>query len=202
MENNNCNYNEKIKALKVKEAVPDYDKLYTYADYLKWDDDQRWELIDGVPYLMAAPTVQHQSILGNLHLQLGNFLKGKPCKVFFAPFDVRLNVETTDDTVVQPDIVVICDKSIMMKTGCKDAPDMAIEVLSPSTSIRDLATKFELYQRTGVREYWIVDPETKLIHTHILENGRYYISRYTENDNAPVHILDGFEINLADVFEE
>lgn len=196
------NITDNGKDIEVKEALVDYKKLYTFADYLTWDDNPRYELIDGVPFLMSSPTWQHQAILGNLHGKIWTFLQDKPCKVFFAPFDVRLNAETTDDTVVQPDIVVICDKSIMMKTGCKDAPDMAIEVLSPSTSIRDLATKFELYQRTGVREYWIVDPETKLIHTHILENGRYYISRYTENDNAPVHILDGFEINLADVFEE
>jgi len=188
--------------LKVKEAVPDYEKKYTYADYLTWDDEKRWELIDGVPYLMSAPSWRHQEILGNLFLKFGNFLDGKSCKVFVAPFDVRLNMDTTDDTVVQPDLVVICDKSIMMKTGCQAAPDMAIEILSPSTSIKDRALKLELYQRTEVREYWIVDPDEKLVHTHILDNGRYYISCYTENDKAPVHILDGFAINLTDVFAE
>jgi len=151
---------------------------------------------------MSAPTVGHQTILGNLHLIFGNFLKGKQCKVFFAPFDVRLAMETTDDTVVQPDLVIICDKSIMMKTGCQAAPDMTVEVLSPSTSMKDRALKLELYQRTGVREYWIVDPEEKLVHTHILVNGRYYISCYTENDKAPVQILDGFEIDVAEVFAE
>jgi len=188
--------------LKVKEALVDYNKRYTYADYLTWDDDQRYELIDGVPFLMSAPTVQHQRILGRLFLKIGNFLDGKSCEAFLAPFDVRLNADTTDDTVVQPDIVIICDKSIMMKTGCVSAPDMAIEVLSPSTSMRDRALKLELYQRTGVREYWIVDPEEKLLHTHILDNGRYYVRGYTETDTTPVHILDGCEINLADVFGE
>ena len=188
--------------LKVKEALVDYKKRYTYADYLTWDDDKRYELIDGVPYLMSAPTVQHQRILGRLFLKIGNFLDGKSCEVFLAPFDVRLNADTSDDTVVQPDIVIICDESIMMKTGCISAPDMVIEVLSPSTSMRDRALKLELYQRTGVREYWIVDPEEKFLHTHILDNGRYYIRCYTENETASVHILEDCEINLADVFAE
>ena len=196
------NENNNDKDLKVKEAVPDYERLYTYTDYLTWDDDQRWELIDGVPFLMSAPTVRHQEILGNLYLLFGNHLKGKPCKVFFAPFDVRLAKDTTDDTVVQPDLVIICDKSIMMKTGCEAAPDMAIEILSPSTGVRDKAIKLELYQRTGVKEYWIVDPAEKLVHTHILEDGRYYISCYMKTDTAPVHVLDGFEVDLAEVFAE
>ena len=190
------------KDLEVKEAIPDYNKRYTYADYLTWDDDQRWELIDGVPFLMSAPTVQHQRISGNLFVEIKTFLKGKPCEVFYAPFDVRLAKDTTDDTVVQPDLVIICDKSIMMKTGCQAAPDIVIEILSPSSLSRDMSLKLELYQRVGVREYWIVDPEDKHVLVYILENGTYYVKSYKESDKVSVHVLEGFEINLADVFAE
>jgi len=187
---------------KVKEAVPNYQRKYTYTDYLQWDDDIRWELIDGVPYMMSAPTVRHQEILGNLYLILGNFLKGKSCKVYLAPFDVRLNAFSKDDTVVQPDIQVICDKSIMMKTGCTGAPDMVIEILSPSSGRMDRKLKYDKYQQAGVREYWIVDPEQKLLQVGILSNNEYITRIYDENDTAPVKVLDGFEVNLVDVFSE
>jgi len=190
------------KDLTVKETMPAYDKHYTFADYMSWDDDQRWEIIDGELYMMSAPTSRHQEISGNLFLLFGNHLKGKSCKVFYAPFDVRLNADTTDDTVVQPDLVIICDKSIMMKTGCCGAPDMAIEVMSPSTSSRDLTIKLALYERTGVREYWVISPDEKKVITYILENGRYSIKIYTEKDTARVHILEDFEIDLSEVFAE
>jgi len=186
--------------LQIKEAQPEYNKLYTYADYITWPDDERWEIIEGIPIKMDSPTVQHQAIAGELHLQLGNYLKGKKCNAYFAPFDVRLNAETTDNTVVQPDLLVICDESIMMKTGCKGAPDMVIEILSPSTSHKDKSLKFNAYQKAGVREFWIVDPDDKLTITHILDNGRYYIKIYQETEKAPVHILPGFEIDLKEIF--
>jgi len=188
--------------LQVEEALPEYKKHYTYADYLEWDDDERWELIDGVPYLMSAPTVRHQEILGNLYLIFGNYLKGKPCKVYLAPFDVRLNADTTDDTVVQPDLQIICDKSIMMNTGCIGAPDMVVEILSPSTSRKDRLLKFNAYQKAGIQEFWIIDPEDKITVVHILENGKFFTKMYQETDKAPVHILDGFEVDLAEVFAE
>ncbi|MDR0310315.1 MAG: Uma2 family endonuclease, partial [Acidobacteriota bacterium] len=109
------------------------DERYTYADYASWDTEERYELIDGVPYLMSpAPLRKHQSILFELSGQFRNFLKGKPCKAFAAPFDVRLNADTYDDTVVQPDLVVICDKLKLDAKGCVGAPDMVIEILSPS----------------------------------------------------------------------
>jgi len=196
------NITDNGKDIEVKEALVDYKKLYTFADYLTWDDNPRYELIDGVPFLMSSPTWQHQAILGNLHGKIWTFLQDKPCKVFFAPFDVRLAKDTTDDTVVQPDLVIICDKSIMMKTGCQAAPDMVVEILSPSTSSKDTTLKLGLYQRTGVREYWIIDPESKLVLVYILENGKYFVKPYRENEKVPVHILDGFEIDLAEVFAE
>ena len=177
------------------------EQLYDYADYCTWDDDVRRELIDGVIYVMSAPTWEHQGISSNLHGKLHSFLTGKPCKVFHAPFDVRLNANAKDDTVVQPDIVIICDRSKLIGTGCVGAPDMTIEILSPSSARRDMLEKLRLYQKYGVREYWIVDPETKMITAHLLENGKYIVYAYGDEETAPVSILDGCEINLQDVFD-
>ena len=184
----------------VDEAQVDYNRKYTYSDYLEWDDDVRYELIDGVPYALSAPTVRHQEMLGHVFAQLYNFLKGKQCKVYLAPFDVRLNAATLDDTVVQPDIVVICDNSIMMKTGCKGGPDMAIEILSPSTSHMDRNIKFIKYLQAGVREYWVIDPDTKTLVVHILRDGDYVARIFIDEDAIPVHVLDGCVIDLTEVF--
>ena len=193
---------EQSTELQVEEALPEYKKHYTYADYMSWDDDERWELIEGVPYLMSAPTSQHQEILGELFGQIWTFLKGKPCKVILAPFDVRLYADTTDDTVVQPDLQIICDKSIITKAGCTGAPDMVVEILSPSTSKKDRELKFRIYQETGVREFWIIDPESKITSVNILEHEKYITKVYQETDKAPVYILDDFEIDLVEVFAE
>jgi len=188
--------------LEVREAVVDYNKRYTYSDYVQWDDDERWELIDGVPYLMSAPNNRHQEILGNLHLLFGNFLKGKHCKVYFAPFDVRLNADTLDNTVVQPDLLIVCDHSKLNFAGCAGVPDLLVEVLSPSTSRYDRTLKFNTYLKVGVREYWIVDPVTKTVAVHLLKGGDYISHAYSDEDVVSVHVLDDCLINLAEVFEE
>jgi len=179
------------------------EEYFTYADYCMWDDDMRWELIEGKPYAMApAPMWEHQSVSQLITRRLGNFLEGKQCKVFAAPFDVRLNADTYDDTVVQPDIVVICDRSKLKGTGCAGAPDMVVEVLSPSTVSRDTHIKFRLYQNAGVREYWTVNIEAKTVLVHILDNGRYYTSSYGDTDSVPVHIFEGCAIELREVFAD
>jgi len=178
------------------------DRRYTYSDYLEWEDDQRWELIDGVPILMTAPTWQHQEISSNLHGQLYILLKGKPCKVFHAPFDVRLNADTFDNTVVQPDVLVICDRTKLEKTGCKGAPDFVIEIISPSTSSHDRFLKFDLYRKSGVREYWIVEPDTKKVSVHTLSNEDYITRIYGEADVAPISVLDNCTIDLAEIFPQ
>ena len=185
----------------VKEAAVDYDKLYTYSDYLKWDDDKRRELIDGVPYLMSAPGTAHQKIIGNSHGLFWNFLRGKPCEVYIAPFDVRLNADTLDDTVVQPDIMIVCDQSKLDNAGIIGAPDMVIEILSPSTSKYDKTTKFNKYQESGIREYWIIDPEAKTLEVNTLNDRSYITSPYTAEDIVPVNVLDGCNISMAEVFE-
>lgn len=178
------------------------DKYYTYADYAKWDDDTRYELIDGVAYAMAEPSVSHEAISGELFSQLYNFLKGKPCRVFGASLEVLLNAAgDEDDTVVQPDIKVVCDMSKLDDDKrCNGAPDMVIEILSPSTAKRDKVLKFNKYFQAGVREYWIVDPESRTVSVHVLEGGKYTISAYDETDIVPVHMLEGCAIYLPDVF--
>ena len=175
---------------------------YNYSDYLEWDDDVRYELIDGVPYLMAAPSQKHQELSGELFRQLSNWLRGKRCKVFHAAFDVRLNAKSYDNIVVQPDLLVVCDRRKLDGRSCVGAPDMIIEILSPTNARHDEFVKFGLYQKAGVREYWIVDPESKTVSVHILENGRYYTDVYLAEDTVPVYVLEGCEINLADVFAE
>lgn len=175
-------------------------KLYTYSDYCTWDDDRRWELIDGVPYAMASPSWGHQGISRELLGQLYNFLKGKPCKVFAAPLDVRLNAFGADNTVVQPDIIVICDDAKLGGRVCDGAPDMAAEILSPSSVQHDLIRKLPLYEKSGIREYWILDPENKALTTYILDDGRYFVKAYGASDSAPVHVLPGCVISLTEVF--
>ena len=151
---------------------------YTYADYAQWPEDERWELIDGVPYAMTAPQRLHQKIVSELSRQVGNYLQGKPCEVYVAPFDVRLprqdEADAKVETVVQPDLSVICDPSKLDKQGCRGAPDWIIEVLSPSTALKDMNTKRGLYERHGVQEYWIIHPEDRWTLIYTLDaQGRY-----------------------------
>jgi len=180
------------------------ERLCTYADYYAWEGDERYELIDGVAYAMSpAPTMGHQSVTGNIYHHIRLFLRDKPCKVFISPFDVRLNGDGDDDTdVVQPDVVVVCDKTKLDYKGCNGAPDLAVEVLSPSSVKKDTVMKFHAYQRAGVREFWIVDPGMKTVMVHILDAGRYVTSTYTDDDIVPVHVLDGCMISLPDIFAE
>ena len=173
--------------IEVNEAVPKYDedKRYTYADYAAWDDDNRYELIDGVAYMMSAPSIEHQGISMELSKQLAVFLTGKQCRVFAAPCDVCINgLGDEDDIVVQPDLLVVCDESKLDGKRCNGAPDMTIEILSPSTSKRDIVLKHDKYQSAGVREYWIVDPDKKVVYVHLLENGRYVARSYKNNVSA------------------
>ncbi|MDR0995272.1 MAG: Uma2 family endonuclease [Tannerella sp.] len=150
------------------ELTLDMTKRYTYADYLTWMDDKRRELVDGFIKLMSAPRRVQETVTMNLAVDLGLFLrqKGGGCQVFSAPFDVRLpkNGERKDKeiyTVVQPDICVVCDPSKLDERGCLGAPDMVVEILSPSSAQYDLDQKFHLYERSGVKEYWSISPKEK-----------------------------------------
>jgi Uma2 family endonuclease len=174
---------------------------YTYEDYLSWNDGARYELIDGIAYMMSpAPNRAHQEISGELNRQLSNFLKGKKCKAYAAPFDVRLSGEDDKATVVQPDITVVCDPSKLDKKGCNGAPDMVVEILSPSSSERDTVLKLNQYLKARVREFWIIDPENKVLAVHILNGDAYSTKTYSDAGRVPVRVLEGCEIDLDEVF--
>jgi len=191
------------------ELTLDLNKRYTYADYLTWLDDKSRELINGFIKMMPAPRDIHVDVSYNISWQLGAILKrnNSKCKVRPAPFDVRFpkNGETDNAkiyTVVQPDISVICDLSKLDENGCLGAPDMIVEVLSPSTAKKDWNEKFALYEEHGVREYWIVHPTDKTIHAFVLQNdGKYNTGTlYERKGKVPVHVFDNYLIDLDDIF--
>ena len=188
----------------------DESKRYTYADYLTWLDDKRRELIDGFIHLMSAPVRIHALVSAKLFSRVNKLIekKRRQCHIYYAPFDVRLPLtgETKDDkiyNVVQPDICVICDLSKLDERGCIGAPDLIVEVLSPSTLKYDWNYKFNLYEKAGVREYWIVDPKTKVTNVFLLQpDGKYDLGTVYEcNQKAPVHIFERLEIDLNELFE-
>jgi Uma2 family endonuclease len=151
---------------------------FTYADYRQWPDDERWELIDGHAYAMApAPTISHQTLLGKLFRQIDAALDGAPCRALVAPLDVLLpaldEADERTTTVVQPDILVVCDPEKITERNVRGAPDWIIEVLSPATARYDHITKRALYERAGVREYWLVHPVDRVITLYTLKNGVY-----------------------------
>ncbi|MFZ2956108.1 MAG: Uma2 family endonuclease [Candidatus Ozemobacteraceae bacterium] len=190
-------------------SKPDFNEQYTYKDLLNWPENERWELIDGKAFNMTpAPSRKHQEILGNLYRIAGDFLDGKSCKVYIAPFDVRLPIgdepDSEIDTVVQPDLVVICDEKKLDDKGCRGVPDWVVEVLSPSTTEKDLTKKKTLYEFHRVPEYWVIFPNEKIVQVFDLdENGKFVQKRiYIANAKAPVLILPGLVVDLPRVFEE
>ncbi|MDR2096429.1 MAG: Uma2 family endonuclease [Treponema sp.] len=178
--------------------------LYTYADIVEMDEDTRAEIIDGELFMMATPTTAHQIISRELLAQLWQFLRGKSCQVFSAPYGVRLfpRDDLSDDTFVEPDLVVICDRSKIKKSGCEGAPDMIIEILSPLHIRHDKVLKFRKYLAAGVKEYWVVDGDERMVEVHLLDNGRYVTGVAGGDDEVPVSVLPGCTIKLRDVWPE
>ena len=180
----------------------------TLADVLAWEEQERMELINGYPVMMAPPSRAHQGIVSQLNRQIGNYLQGKKCSVYPAPFAVRLFEEKRDrpedvDTMVEPDITVVCDPSKLDDIGCRGAPDLVMEILSPSTQRHDRLTKFNLYQQAGVREYWIVDPVSRSVQVFLLEDGRYSAKDFgTAGETVRVNVLEDCVIDLTQVFAE
>lgn len=180
-------------------------KKYTYENLLELDDGKRYELIDGIIYEMSAPTTLHQEIVGEIYAQLHNYLKGKKCKAFVAPLDVCLSGVKNpkkEYNVVQPDILVVCDENKLTKDmGIQGAPDLAIEVLSPTSRKHDTFIKFNLYQYYGVKEYWIVDVEIGVIYQYILNEKNIYTlpKTYEITEDIKVNILKNCIISLKEI---
>jgi len=205
---------------KVGLPIKKADHKFTCTDYRSWPDNERWELIDGAAYNMSpAPSTSHQRVSRILFSHLCNFVENRSCEPFSAPFDVYLP-EFPDqdineiDTIVQPDIIIICDSSKIFQKGCLGAPDLVVEILSPSTAKKDMHEKFQLYEKHGVKEYWIVDPGNTYVRVfHLqsegIEAGKYDDGVLTppadwrkESTIAESLILDGFKVDTAELFKE
>jgi Uma2 family endonuclease len=187
-------------------ALPKEKRSFTYADYKDWElkEGERFELIYGEAYAMSAPNTMHQTISRELFGQFFIFLQGKPCQVFYAPFDVRLFCEEdeSDDTVVQPDIMVICDKDKLGPEGCRGAPDLVIEILSPSNTAIEMERKLKLYQEAGVKEYWVVDPENNGLTVYRFQESAILTYTLKRDSSVTVGIFPDLNINLKQVFAE
>lgn len=180
---------------------------YSYADYLTWPEDERWEIIDGIAYLQSALSPLHQEISGGLFAQFYNYLANKSCKIYHAPFCVKLTTDserTNEDIkkVIEPDITIVCNPEQIDEQGCNGSPDLIIEIISPSSIKMDKLIKFNFYEEAGVKEYWIVEPDGKLVSVFILqEDGRYGRPNvYTEDDKIMVSIFPELLVDLRPVF--
>ena len=187
------------------------DDTFTYGQYRSWPDGKRWELIEGVAWAMSAPTTRHQKTIGSLHLLFASYLKGKPCEVFIAPYDVLLYEADEPPeqvrNVVQPDLMVFCDKTKIKEKFAWGAPDLAVEILSPSTTKKDLNDKFRLFEKHGVREYWVVDPNAKTImifrrsDAGVFDDGTLW-EHDLGIDSIASKVVEGFSLRPAEVFED
>jgi len=176
--------------------VPKKDE-YTFEEWLDLDKNEKIELIDGTLYMMSEPSRRHQKVARELTIELGYFLRGKDCELYYDPFMVKLN----NETVVHPDISVICDKDKLNDRRCIGAPDLIIEILSPSNAKNDIFTKYNQYLMASVKEYWIVDPLKNSIMVYILQNGDYVGKYYSEKDILPVYVLPDCKIDLKIIFK-
>lgn len=180
---------------------------YSYKDYLTWKFKERIELIKGKVFKMSpAPRRIHQKVSLRFTLSIGDQLKNSECELYEAPFDVRLMNNSLDNekivNVVQPDLCVICDLEKLDEFGCIGAPDLIVEIISPSTSKKDTQDKFELYQQHGVKEYWIVHTYDKLVDVFHLENSRFALSKiYAEDGSISSKAVVGLEVDLREIFE-
>lgn len=196
---------EKNEFMMVEE--PDSSASYSYADYLQWKFEERVELIKGKLLKMTAPNRMHQTVSGNLFFRIRSFLENQQCKVYHAPFDVRLPKKgETDDkkifTVVQPDICVICDEQKLDDKGCIGAPDLIVEILSPGNSRKEVRIKYELYEEAGVKEYWIVNPAEENIAVLLLNNeGKFEGAKlFADHEIITSVAIPGFSLNTTDIF--
>jgi len=188
----------------------DLSKQYTYADYLQWQFEERVELIKGWIYKMSpAPRRMHQKITAKTITILSNFFENTRCDVYPAPFDVRLIKNTSQkgkdiENIVQPDISVICDRSKLDDRGCIGAPDLIVEILSRSTAKIDYNEKFNLYEVNGVKEYWIINPESKTVETYILVKQKYERNLFFEDAAGTIKtpLFPELEIDCKEMFKD
>lgn len=175
-------------------------KKFTYEDYKTWPDGERWEIIGGEAYDMTpAPTVKHQTVIVKLLARLDRFFEGKPCKPFVAPTDVVFD----EFNVVQPDVLVVCDKNKITEANIQGAPDLVVEVLSPATSLKDRREKKALYERFGVREYLVVHPGDETVDRYRLVDGRFESpDLFNWDETLPLHAFPELTINLWEIFEK
>lgn len=186
------------------------DGKYTYADYKNWSNDERWEIIAGEAWDMSpAPSRKHQWLVMELGTRFNYFLRNRKCQIYPAPFDVFFpdeenELEDSINTIVQPDLTLICDKNKLIDKGCFGAPDLVVEILSPYTSKKDLDEKFHLYEKSGVKEYWVVDPGSSSIQVFTLdENLRYKDGKvFVHEGELKTKLLEGFSIDLHDLFSK
>ncbi len=183
-------------------ALPKRDEeRHTYGEYRRWPEATRYELIDGLAYTMApAPSRRHQELLLELARQVANALAGHPCRAFIAPFDVRLpragEADDAVDTMVQPDLSVVCDLGKLDEPGCRGAPDWVVEVPSPATAGHDHIVKRGVYEREGVREYWLVHPVDRIVTIYHLQAGRFGVPEVRElTGRHAVGVLPQVEID-------
>jgi len=191
--------------MEVKEPDMSYSN-YSYADYLTFKMEEMVELIKGKVFKMTVPKRIHQKISGTVFNKIYNYLDNKKCQVYSAPFDVRLPVKSRKNedifTVVQPDICVICDLEKLDDYGCIGAPDLVIEILSEGNNKKELKYKFDVYEESGVLEYWIINPMGQTLTINTLVNGKYQSSRLlTTGDEISTPILPEFILKLEDVFD-
>jgi len=195
--------------MEAEEPIVSYNQLnpdgnYTYWDYLKWQFDERVELIKGKIFKMSpAPGTIHQRISSSLGLAFSLNFRGRPCLVFTAPFDVRLPIPKAgkDTTVVQPDLCIICDETKLDKCGCNGTPDLVVEILSPGNSTHEMGTKFQLYQDAGVKEYWMVEPAEKTVFVYTLRDGIYIGLRpFVEGMVVESPLFPDLRVEVNDVF--
>ncbi|GKT07873.1 Uma2 family endonuclease [Desulforhabdus sp. TSK] len=178
----------------------DEGQKYTYADTLSWPNKERWELIDGRPYDMTpAPTTRHQQIAARFYTRLEACLEGKSCVPFIAPTDVVLS----QHDVVQPDLFVVCDGTKITKANIQGVPDVVVEVMSPATALKDRREKKALYERFGVREYLLIDPDGEYVERFIRqEDGLFGKGEiFSPRDGLVLHAIPEVTINLWEVFQ-
>jgi Uma2 family endonuclease len=202
-------YANHAENIPVEEPIADYasldlNRLYTYWDYLKWTFMDRVELIRGkVVKMSPAPSRNHQLVVRVVNRFFDQYFLNRPCGLFYAPFDVRLPVPGSikDSTVVQPDLTVICDMDKVDQRGCFGVPDLLVEIVSPGNSRHDMNVKFQLYENSGVAEYWIIQPQERSVLIYYLKGKKYIgLPPFTEGTVAQGHVFPGLKMPVDEVF--